>query len=86
MNVSISIFTDFLIFFNISIGVSRAYTTLVTPKSFNNFEAREYDYDTLEKKLLGWYDEDVSEVEENKFDFIHPISNYASNNSRRFAI
>lgn len=58
----------------------------VNPKSFNNFEAREYDYDTLEKKLLGWYDEDVSEVEENKFDFIHPISNYASNNSRRFAI
>lgn len=24
------------------------------PKSFNNFEAREYDYDDLEKKLLGW--------------------------------
>ena len=24
------------------------------PKSFNNFEAREYDYDSLETKLLGW--------------------------------
>lgn len=24
------------------------------PKKFNNFEAREYDYDSLEKKLLGW--------------------------------
>lgn len=21
---------------------------------FNNFKGREYDYDTLEKKLLGW--------------------------------
>lgn len=26
----------------------------VNAKSFNNFEAREYDYDSLEKKLLGW--------------------------------
>lgn len=24
------------------------------PKGFNNFEPREYDYDSLEKKLLGW--------------------------------
>lgn len=24
------------------------------PLRFNNFEAREYDYDSLEKKLLGW--------------------------------
>lgn len=24
------------------------------PLKFNNFEAREYDYDSLEKKLLGW--------------------------------
>ena len=23
---------------------------------FNNFEPREYDYDSLEKKLLGWED------------------------------
>ena len=22
--------------------------------SFNNFEPREYDYDSLERKLLGW--------------------------------
>lgn len=28
-----------------------------TPK-FNNFEAREYDYDSLEKKLLGWDNDD----------------------------
>lgn len=26
----------------------------VDPKSFNNFTARNYDYDELEKKLLGW--------------------------------
>lgn len=25
---------------------------------FNNFEAREYDYDSLEKKLLGWDNDD----------------------------
>lgn len=27
-------------------------------KGFNNFEPRDYDYDTLEKKLLGWYNEE----------------------------
>lgn len=26
----------------------------INPKSFNNFPARDYDYDDLEKKLLGW--------------------------------
>jgi len=26
--------------------------------TFNNFDAREYDYDSLEKKLLGWDNED----------------------------
>lgn len=26
----------------------------VNPMKFNNFEAREYDYDDLENKLLGW--------------------------------
>ena len=26
----------------------------INPKSFINFKAREYDYDDLEKKLLGW--------------------------------
>lgn len=26
----------------------------INPKSFNNFPAREYDYNDLEKKLLGW--------------------------------
>jgi len=28
-----------------------------TISKFNNFEGREYDYDSLEKKLLGWDDE-----------------------------
>lgn len=27
---------------------------IVKPLRFNNFEGREYDYDSLEKKLLGW--------------------------------
>lgn len=27
---------------------------VVKPLRFNNFEGREYDYDSLEKKLLGW--------------------------------
>ena len=26
----------------------------INPKSFNNFEPRRYDYNSLEKKLLGW--------------------------------
>lgn len=29
-----------------------------TSLKFNNFEAREYDYDSLEKKLLGWDNDD----------------------------
>lgn len=28
------------------------------PHKFNNFEPREYDYDSLEKKLLGWDNDD----------------------------
>lgn len=31
---------------------------------FNNFEPREYDYDSLEKKLLGWDNTDLEEIEE----------------------
>ena len=33
------------------------YNNNLTPKgysSFNNFKAREYDYEALERKLLGW--------------------------------
>ncbi|NRX46117.1 DnaD/phage-associated family protein [Clostridium beijerinckii] len=39
----------------------KTYTTNNNDKSslkFNNFEAREYDYDSLEKKLLGWDSDD----------------------------
>lgn len=28
------------------------------PQKFNNFEPRQYDYDSLEKKLLGWDNDD----------------------------
>lgn len=30
----------------------------INPFKFNNFKAREYDYDSLEKKLLGWDKQD----------------------------
>lgn len=38
------------------------------PKSntFNNFEPRKYDYDDLEKKLLGWDKEDEVALDEDK--------------------
>jgi len=41
----------------------------VSPRSFNNFEGREYDYDKLESMLLGYEDyseEDIHEVLGNK--------------------
>lgn len=33
---------------------SKSQSNYVAVPGFNNFEAREYDYDSLEKKLLGW--------------------------------
>lgn len=38
----------------------------INPKGFNNFPAREYDYDDLERKLLGW-DKDEEEEQETEF-------------------
>ena len=35
-----------------------SYTNEKSPLKFNNFEAREYDYVSLEKKLLGWDNDD----------------------------
>lgn len=35
-----------------------SYNNEKPPLKFNNFEAREYDYDSLEKKLLGWDNDD----------------------------
>ncbi|NFO40823.1 hypothetical protein FDB42_12095 [Clostridium botulinum] len=37
---------------------SKSQNNSVSVRGFNNFEAREYDYDSLEKKLLGWEDND----------------------------
>jgi len=34
------------------------YTKEKPPLRFNNFKPREYDYDSLEKKLLGWDNDD----------------------------
>lgn len=36
----------------------------INPLKFNNFEPREYDYTLLEKKLLGWDNTNLEEVEE----------------------
>ena len=36
---------------------SKSQSNYVAVPGFNNFEAREYDYDSLEKKLLGWDNE-----------------------------
>ena len=36
----------------------------INPFKFNNFKAREYDYDSLEKKLLGW-DKQEEVIEED---------------------
>ncbi|WP_241414864.1 hypothetical protein [Clostridium beijerinckii] len=33
---------------------SKSQSNYVSVSGFNNFEPREYDYDSLEKKLLGW--------------------------------
>lgn len=34
----------------------------VNPRSFNNFEGRKYNYDTLEKMLLGYIDYDDNDI------------------------
>lgn len=57
-------------------------TNGVNPRSFNNFEGREYDYGKLESMLLGYEEyseEDIHEVLSNS-----RIGNYTSNNSKRF--
>lgn len=36
---------------------SKSQSNYVSVPGFNNFEGREYDYDSLEKKLLGWEDD-----------------------------
>ncbi|MBN1042192.1 helix-turn-helix domain-containing protein [Clostridium botulinum] len=41
---------------------------IVKKLKFNNFEAREYDYDDLEKKLLGWENNSVNIEEESTFN------------------
>ena len=46
----------------------------INPLKFNNFKGRDYDYDKLERQLLGWDKDDDEEKAE---------SNYTSNNSKR---
>lgn len=48
-------------------------------KSFNNFEPRDYNYDVLERILLGW--------DKVPDDYVIPtgVGNYTSNNSKRFS-
>lgn len=38
----------------INVNKNKCSSDDIDVKSFNNFEAREYDYDDLEAKLLGW--------------------------------
>lgn len=51
----------------------------INPKSFNNFEPRVYDYEKLEKQLLGWDKPDEINLEDKS-----NLGNYTSNNSKRF--
>lgn len=53
----------------------------INPLKFNNFKGRDYDYDKLEKQLLGW-DTDEEEDTEAPKDIIE--GNYTSNNSKKF--
>ncbi|MBN1035753.1 helix-turn-helix domain-containing protein [Clostridium botulinum] len=41
---------------------------VVKKLKFNNFESRSYDYDLLEKKLLGWENNSIDIREETSFD------------------
>ncbi|MFR4997103.1 MAG: hypothetical protein ACLUDK_07790 [Clostridium paraputrificum] len=57
-------------------------TNGVNPRSFNNFEGREYDYSKLESMLLGYKEyseEDIHKVLSNTRS-----GNYKLNNSKRF--
>lgn len=53
---------------NYSIPVAVTNTTTVNKPvdSFNDFEQREYDFDDLEKKLLGWDTEDENNIDPKK--------------------
>lgn len=51
----------------------------INPKSFNNFEPRVYDYEKLERQLLGWDKPDETNLEDKS-----NLGNYTSNNSKRF--
>lgn len=44
---------------NTNYSSNSSYSNNLTPRynGFNNFKAREYDYEALERKLLGWDDE-----------------------------
>lgn len=52
-------------------GSPASIKTEINPLKFNNFEPREYDYDDLEKKLIGWDKEEVEEIQEStSYDFL----------------
>ncbi|ACD21888.1 helix-turn-helix domain-containing protein [Clostridium botulinum] len=52
----------------ISSNSSEAYASKAKTLKFNNFESRSYDYNLLEKKLLGWENNLVDAQEETSFD------------------
>ncbi|NFH73141.1 helix-turn-helix domain-containing protein, partial [Clostridium botulinum] len=52
----------------ISNNNSEIYEEKAKELKFNNFESRSYDYNLLEKKLLGWENNLVDAQEETSFD------------------
>lgn len=53
----------------------------INPLKFNNFKGRDYDYDKLERQLLGWDTDDEEDIEAQKDK---TEGNYTSNNSKKF--
>ena len=50
----------------------------INPMKFNNFEARDYDYLSLERKLLGWDDENL-ESEEKTISLTEDMKRFNNN-------
>lgn len=54
----------------------RKESDYINPRAFNNFKGREYDYDNLEAKLLGWdKEENNNEIIQEGFDIYEKIGN-----------
>lgn len=54
----------------INVEVRNPKSEFKTVPSFNNFEAREYDFEALEKRLLGWEDQDENQEPKSLSDYM----------------